>query len=224
MASLLIRSEVQPAVTARSAWMTWGWWLLRLAVDAGLVQVAFLAAYWLRFSVQPVVDDYWRPLDDFTILRLLLMVFIVGALHSKGLYRLGRGAGHLDEAAGVASGVTVGFGLTIVASVALRIPFDSRAILVYSWALTIVALLFGLLKVNPTPFCVLDEVDAALDEANVQRFAELLARFARQIQFVVVTHNRATMEMADALYGVSMDQHGVSRVLAIRPREVALAG
>ena len=141
MASLLIRSEVQPAVTARPAWMTWGWWLLRLAVDAGLVQVAFLAAYWLRFTVQPVVDDYWRPLDDFAMLRLLLMVFIVGALHTKGLYRLGRGVGYLDEAAGVASGVTVGFGLTIVASVALRIPFDSRAILVYSWALTIVALL-----------------------------------------------------------------------------------
>ncbi len=84
-------------------------------------------------------------------------------------------------------------------------------------ALTIVALLFGLLKVNPTPFCVLDEVDAALDEANVQRFAELLARFSRQIQFVVVTHNRATMERADAMYGVTMDTAGVSHVLSVKP-------
>jgi chromosome segregation protein len=87
-------------------------------------------------------------------------------------------------------------------------------------ALTIVALLFGLLKVNPTPFCVLDEVDAALDEANVQRFAKLLADFSRQIQFIVVSHNRATMEMADAMLGVTMDTNGVSRVLSVQPRAV----
>ncbi|HET6316297.1 MAG TPA: chromosome segregation protein SMC, partial [Chloroflexota bacterium] len=88
-------------------------------------------------------------------------------------------------------------------------------------ALTIVALLFGLLRVNPTPFCVLDEVDAALDEANVQRFANLLADFARAIQFVVVTHNRATMDRADALYGVSMDADGISRIFSIKPQQVA---
>ncbi|MBV9543327.1 MAG: AAA family ATPase, partial [Chloroflexi bacterium] len=88
-------------------------------------------------------------------------------------------------------------------------------------ALTIVALLFGLLKVNPTPFCVLDEVDAALDEANVQRFANLLAEFARDIQFIVVTHNRATMEKADAMYGVSMDASGVSHVFTVQPRTAA---
>jgi chromosome segregation protein len=87
--------------------------------------------------------------------------------------------------------------------------------------LTIVALLFGLLKVNPTPFCVLDEVDAALDEANVQRFADLLGRFARHIQFVVVTHNRATMEEADAMYGVTMDANGVSRLYSVQPRRLA---
>jgi chromosome segregation protein len=88
-------------------------------------------------------------------------------------------------------------------------------------ALTIVSLLFGLLKINPTPFCVLDEVDAALDEANVQRFANLLAEFARQIQFIVVTHNRATMDKADAMYGVSMDAAGVSHVFSVRPASVA---
>ena len=87
-------------------------------------------------------------------------------------------------------------------------------------ALTIVSLLFGLLKINPTPFCVLDEVDAALDEANVQRFANLLADFARRIQFIVVTHNRATMDKADALYGVSMDEQGVSHIFSVRPRDV----
>jgi chromosome segregation protein len=88
-------------------------------------------------------------------------------------------------------------------------------------ALTIVSLLFGLLKINPTPFCVLDEVDAALDEANVQRFANLLAEFARRIQFIVVTHNRATMDKADAMYGVSMDAAGVSHVFSVRPKVLA---
>jgi chromosome segregation protein len=88
-------------------------------------------------------------------------------------------------------------------------------------ALTIVSLLFGLLKINPTPFCVLDEVDAALDEANVQRFANLLADFARQIQFIVVTHNRATMDKADAMFGVSMDAAGISHVFSVRPGSIA---
>ena len=88
-------------------------------------------------------------------------------------------------------------------------------------ALTVVALLFGLLRVHPTPFCVLDEVDAALDEANVQRFANLLADFARRIQFIVVTHNRATMDKADALYGVSMDVDGISRIFSVRPSTLA---
>jgi chromosome segregation protein len=88
-------------------------------------------------------------------------------------------------------------------------------------ALTVVSLLFGLLKINPTPFCVLDEVDAALDEANVQRFANLLADFARHIQFIVVTHNRATMDKADAMYGVSMDAQGISHIFSVQPRSVA---
>ncbi len=88
-------------------------------------------------------------------------------------------------------------------------------------ALTVVSLLFGLLKINPTPFCVLDEVDAALDEANVQRFANLLAEFSRRIQFIVVTHNRATMDKADAMYGVSMDAAGVSHVFSVKPGAIA---
>jgi chromosome segregation protein len=88
-------------------------------------------------------------------------------------------------------------------------------------ALTIVSLLFGLLKINPTPFCVLDEVDAALDEANVQRFANLLDEFARRIQFIVVTHNRATMDKANVMYGVSMDAAGVSHVFSVKPGALA---
>ncbi len=88
-------------------------------------------------------------------------------------------------------------------------------------ALTAAALLFAILRVNPAPFCLLDEVDAALDEANVVRFREQLRALAAQTQVVVITHNRGTIESADTLYGVSMGDDGVSQVLSLRLAEVA---
>jgi len=91
-------------------------------------------------------------------------------------------------------------------------------------ALTAVALLFAMLEVRPVPFCVLDEVDAALDEANVGRFAEALRGLADRTQFVVITHNRGTIEAADALYGVTVGDDSVSRVISLRledAREIA---
>ncbi len=87
-------------------------------------------------------------------------------------------------------------------------------------ALTAAALLFAILKVNPSPFCVLDEVDAALDETNVGRFREALAELTAQTQFLVVTHNRGTIEIADAIYGVTMGDDGASRVLSLKLEEV----
>lgn len=83
-------------------------------------------------------------------------------------------------------------------------------------SLTAVALLVALLKVNPTPFCVMDEVDAALDEANVVRLREQLIEMSQQTQFVLVTHNRGTVEAASTLYGVTMNPDGASKVLSIR--------
>ncbi len=83
-------------------------------------------------------------------------------------------------------------------------------------ALTAVALLFAMLEVRPAPFCVLDEVDAALDEANVGRFTEALRSLAEQTQFIVITHNRGTIEVADALYGVTVGDDSVSRVISLR--------
>jgi chromosome segregation protein len=83
-------------------------------------------------------------------------------------------------------------------------------------ALTAIALLFALLEVRPAPFCVLDEVDAALDEANVERFVSALKERARHTQFVVITHNRRTIEQADGIYGVTMGAAGVSRLLSVR--------
>jgi len=83
-------------------------------------------------------------------------------------------------------------------------------------ALTGVALLFAMLTVNPVPFCILDEVDAALDEANIGRFADALRKLSESIDFVVITHNRATIEVADTIYGVTMTDAAVSRVLSLR--------
>ncbi|HEY5436211.1 MAG TPA: hypothetical protein VIK13_13335, partial [Candidatus Limnocylindrales bacterium] len=82
--------------------------------------------------------------------------------------------------------------------------------------LTAVALLFAMLQVRPAPFCVLDEVDAALDEANVGRFTDALRELAEQTQFIVITHNRGTIEVADALYGVTVGDDSVSRVISLR--------
>jgi chromosome segregation protein len=83
-------------------------------------------------------------------------------------------------------------------------------------ALTAVALLFAMLEIRPVPFCVLDEVDAALDEANVGRFSDALRGLAERTQFIVITHNRGTIEAADALYGVTVGDDSVSRVISLR--------
>lgn len=83
-------------------------------------------------------------------------------------------------------------------------------------ALTAAALLFAILKVSPTPFCVMDEVDAMLDEANVGRFRDVLKSLTEETQFIVITHNRVTMESADAVYGITMGDDGVSQAISLR--------
>jgi chromosome segregation protein len=83
-------------------------------------------------------------------------------------------------------------------------------------ALTAIALLFSILKVRPVPFCILDEVEAALDEANVYRFSQYLKRYSAETQFIVITHRKGTMEEADVLYGVTMQESGVSKLVSVR--------
>jgi chromosome segregation protein len=88
-------------------------------------------------------------------------------------------------------------------------------------ALTAVALIFAILKTSPTPFCFLDEVDATLDETNVGRFREALQELSEHTQFIVITHNRGTVEVARTIYGIAMGEDSVSRVISLKLGEAA---
>ena len=82
-------------------------------------------------------------------------------------------------------------------------------------ALTAIAILFSILKMKPSPFCILDEIEAALDDANVSRYAQYLKRFSEETQFIVITHRKGTMEQADVLYGVTMQEKGISKLISV---------
>ncbi|MFM1540477.1 hypothetical protein ABGF30_03920, partial [Helcococcus ovis] len=82
-------------------------------------------------------------------------------------------------------------------------------------ALTAVALLFAIFEINPAPFCVLDEIDAALDEANIKRYIGYLKSLVNKTQFIIITHRKVTMEMAEILYGVTMEEKGISKVITL---------
>ncbi len=83
-------------------------------------------------------------------------------------------------------------------------------------AFTAIALLFAILKMTPAPFCILDEIEAALDDVNVYRFAEYLKKFCKETQFLVITHRKGTMEAADTVYGVTMEENGISKLLSLK--------
>ena len=87
-------------------------------------------------------------------------------------------------------------------------------------ALTAIAILFAILKSRPMPFCILDEIEAALDDANVDRFASYLKRFSEETQFIVITHRKPTMNQADSLFGVTMQEKGVSKIVSVKLAEV----
>ena len=83
-----------------------------------------------------------------------------------------------------------------------------------------IGIFFAILKVNPSPFCLLDEIESALDEVNVDRFAQYAKEFTGNTQFIIITHRRGTMEEADTLYGVTMQERGISKILSISVNEV----
>ena len=87
--------------------------------------------------------------------------------------------------------------------------------------LSAIALLFAIMKVNPAPFCIFDEVEAALDDVNVTRYAQYVRRMTGNTQFILITHRRGTMEEADVLYGITMQEQGVSKLLELKTAELA---
>ena len=82
-------------------------------------------------------------------------------------------------------------------------------------ALTAIALLFAILSINPSPFCVLDEIESALDESNVARYARFLRTYSKNTQFLMITHRKGTMEIADNIYGVTMQESGISTIVSM---------
>lgn len=82
-------------------------------------------------------------------------------------------------------------------------------------ALTAISLIFSIFQLNPAPFCMLDEVDAPLDDVNVQRFCNLVKEMAKTVQFIFITHNKLTMEIAEQLIGITMQEAGVSRIVTV---------
>jgi chromosome segregation protein len=88
-------------------------------------------------------------------------------------------------------------------------------------ALTAIALVFSIFQLNPAPFCILDEVDAPLDDANTGRYARLVKEMSDKVQFIFITHNKISMELADQLMGVTMHEPGVSRLVSVDVEEAA---
>ncbi|MDD2446118.1 MAG: hypothetical protein PHY91_00330, partial [Tissierellia bacterium] len=86
-------------------------------------------------------------------------------------------------------------------------------------ALTAVALLFSILKTKPSPFCILDEIDAALDEANINRYTNYLMSFTDTTQFILITHRKNTMEIAEILFGITMEEEGISKLISVKLKD-----
>ena len=119
----------------------------------------------------------------------------------------------------------------------LRMPSIDQGVQAFTWAVFFfvllwvgmlalgvsgaTALILSLFLIRPTPFCLLDEVDAPLDEANIGRFNSIVQDMAETSQFILITHNRRTMEAAETLYGITMEKPGVSKVVSVRLREAA---
>jgi chromosome segregation protein len=113
------------------------------------------------------------------------------------------------------------YGINILASPPGKKIMSNSALSGGEQSLTAIAILFAILRLKPMPFCILDEIDSALDDANIGRYARYLKRFSQETQFIVITHRKPTMEVADNLYGVTMEERGVSKIISVKLSEAA---
>jgi chromosome segregation protein len=125
------------------------------------------------------------------------------------------GGGH-GELVMVGEGDVLESGVEIVARPPGKKPQTVSMLSSGERTLTAISILFALFRIKPSPFCVMDEVDAALDDANIRRFTEMLKEFSKTVQFIIITHNKHTMEIADVLYGVTMEESGVSKLVSLK--------
>jgi chromosome segregation protein len=125
------------------------------------------------------------------------------------------GGGH-GELVMVGEGDVLESGVEIIARPPGKKPQTVSMLSTGERSLTAISLLFALFRIKPSPFCVMDEVDAALDDVNVRRFTDMVKEFSKTIQFVIITHNKRTMEIADVLYGVTMEESGVSKLVSLK--------
>lgn len=113
------------------------------------------------------------------------------------------------------------YGINILASPPGKKIMSNNQLSGGEQSLTAIAILFAILRLKPMPFCILDEIDSALDDANIGRYAKYLKRFSQETQFIVITHRKPTMEVADNLYGVTMEERGVSKIISVKLSEAA---
>lgn len=113
------------------------------------------------------------------------------------------------------------YGINILASPPGKKIMSNSVLSGGEQSLTAIAILFAILRLKPMPFCILDEIDSALDDANIGRYAKYLKRFSQETQFIVITHRKPTMEVADNLYGVTMEERGVSKIISVKLSQAA---
>ena len=146
----------------------------------------------------------------------------IGHVYRYGALMVGLAA--LGLLAGILAGIKPAVVAIVIAAawrIGTRTLRNGFLAAIAALAFVAIALYFSILKVHPTPFCVMDEIEAALDEANVVRYARYMRTLADKTQFIVITHRRGTMEEADVLYGVTMQEQGVSKILTINMNDLA---
>lgn len=167
----------------------------------------------LRQSKQ-TLDETIAEINS-TAQQKFIETFGVIARHFGELFGLLFGE-HAEASVRLAEGDPLEADIEIVAKPAGKRPQSIELLSAGEKTLTSIALLFAIYLVKPSPFCILDEVDAPLDDANIERYLELIRKFSENTQFLIVTHNKKTMEAADILYGVTQEEEGVSRVVSAR--------